>query len=103
MRRALWQVLEKLCADALPCYKEFANAHAIFRLPPPTPSHMGVGSASLRVDVPPDGGEGVCAAPLLLTSDLSLLFSERAQTATVEDGRNERSRKTHAGFFCFFH
>ena len=32
-------------------------AHAIFRLPPPAPSHMGGGSASPKFGEPPDGGE----------------------------------------------
>ena len=31
-------------------------AHAILRLLPPTPSHMGEGSASPKSGVPPDGG-----------------------------------------------
>ena len=42
--RTLWQVLEKLRADALPCYKEFASLMLFLNSCPLPPSHMGGGS-----------------------------------------------------------
>ncbi len=77
-RRTLWQVLEKLCVGAIPCYKGFAGAHAIFRLLSPTPSHMGGGTHRFG-------------------------FSSYEDAAAAAEGcRNERSRKIPRNFPASF-
>ncbi len=51
-RRTLWQVLEKMCADALPCYKEFATL-ILFSAPIPlTPFPHGKGERISQVSAP---------------------------------------------------
>ncbi len=69
----------KSMSDAIPCYKVFAALMLFLDSYPPVPLSTWKGG-----------------------THRSGFSSFEGAAATVEDGRNERSRKTRTGFSCFF-